>query len=321
MRRADAPALIGGGILARMDRRDTLRLLGGLALTGWVRAQSSDTSGGTRLLNAPDADFAIPTKLDRVGRVIVPVEINGRGPFRLIVDTGANRSTITAAVADLIGLNYAGAPTIVLNGVTGSASVPAVEVTSMQIGDVVLPPQDVLVMQPEVLAGADGLLGIAELRDHRLYVDFEADVVTLGRGRLAQGRYYRIPAKRVAGGVLSLSAVLGRTRAVAILDTGAQATIGNRALQEAMRHDPTFVTQTSVYGTTEHVAIGDNLRVDLIAMGDLNVTRARITFGDFHIFDIWDLNHQPALLIGMDVIGVLGAIVFDYRSSEIMFRD
>ncbi|MFL6618280.1 MAG: hypothetical protein ACJ8MH_06740, partial [Povalibacter sp.] len=39
-------------------------------------------------LEQPDHLFAAPTRADRIGRIMAPVTINGRGPFRLIVDTG-----------------------------------------------------------------------------------------------------------------------------------------------------------------------------------------------------------------------------------------
>jgi len=46
----------------------------------------------------------------------------------------------------------------------------------------------------------------------------------------------------------------------------------------------------------------------------------RVTFGDFHIFDIWNLNDEPALIIGMDVLGALGAFMIDFRLVEIHVR-
>ena len=42
-------------------------------------------------------EYATPTRLDRVGRVVTPVVINGRGPFRFVLDTGANRSVLSAS--------------------------------------------------------------------------------------------------------------------------------------------------------------------------------------------------------------------------------
>src|SRR5262245_22989425 len=50
-------------------------------------------------------DFAQgPTRSDRLGRVVAPVIVNGQGPFRFIVDTGANRSAVSQALADQLGL-------------------------------------------------------------------------------------------------------------------------------------------------------------------------------------------------------------------------
>src|SRR5678815_1729892 len=41
---------------------------------------------------------------DRLGRVVAPVSINNQGPFRFIVDTGANRSVVSRDLADRLGL-------------------------------------------------------------------------------------------------------------------------------------------------------------------------------------------------------------------------
>ncbi|HEX7418020.1 MAG TPA: aspartyl protease family protein, partial [Steroidobacteraceae bacterium] len=51
--------------------------------------------------------FAIPTTRDRIGRIIAPVTLNGRGPFRFVVDTGANHSTVSSALAAALRLTPA----------------------------------------------------------------------------------------------------------------------------------------------------------------------------------------------------------------------
>ena len=56
------------------------------------------------LVTAPEPRFVAPTTWDRIGRVWAPVMINGQGPFRLVLDTGASRSAITRAVVDELGL-------------------------------------------------------------------------------------------------------------------------------------------------------------------------------------------------------------------------
>jgi hypothetical protein len=42
-----------------------------------------------------------------------------------------------------------------------------------------------------------------------------------------------------------------------------------------------------------------------------------VTFADLHVFKVWGLEHEPALLIGMDLIGTLQRFVVDYERQEV----
>jgi hypothetical protein len=278
-----------------------------------VQAPSVDV---TAVEDGPE--FATPTTLDQIGRIVAPVMINGRGPFKLMVDTGANRSLITTTVADALGIDYLSAPLVTMNGVTGSAQVPAVGIERLEAGELVLEGLQVPVLPPHLVGNADGILGIAGLREQRLVVDFDRDRVTISRSKLWETSLLRIDAHRVAGGLLAVKGRVGRIKVVAIMDTGGQITLGNRALQEALRSEAKH--QTEVLGTTEAVIMGDTARVPDIRFGEVSIRRVRVTFGDFHIFDVWDLNDEPALIIGMDVLGAMGAFMIDFRLAEIHLR-
>jgi hypothetical protein len=39
-----------------------------------------------------------------------------------------------------------------------------------------------------------------------------------------------------------------------------------------------------------------------------------------HIFERWDPTKEPALLIGMDVLGLLDTFIIDYRRNELQLR-
>ena len=262
--------------------------------------------------------FATPTTLDRVGRIVVPVTLNGLGPFRMLVDTGANRTTISTVVAQRLGFDLATAPTVVLNGVTGSAEVPMVAIQRIRAGDLVLDDQQVPVVEPRLIGGADGLLGVAGLRDRRLVVDFRRDLVTISRSRFAQGDELRIRADRVVGGLLGVRVRMGHVRALAVIDTGAEKTLGNRALQEALRADAR--AQATVYGTTDDIMTGDVASAPDITMDGTVFRHILVTFGDFHIFDVWDLTDEPALIIGMDVLGAMDTFSIDFRLAELRLR-
>jgi hypothetical protein len=41
---------------------------------------------------------------------------------------------------------------------------------------------------------------------------------------------------------------------------------------------------------------------------------------DFHIFNLWGLQDEPTLLIGMDALSQVGAMEVDYTSARLYFR-
>ena len=74
---------------------------------------------------------------------------------------------------------------------------------------------------------------------------------------------------------------------------------------------------TEVTGATEQIAAGERWRAPAIKLDDLIIGDVDVTFGNFHVFDVWELQHTPALILGMDVIGVLESFTIDYRRREI----
>lgn len=45
-----------------------------------------------------------------------------------------------------------------------------------------------------------------------------------------------------------------------------------------------------------------------------------VTFGDLHVFQLWGLTEEPALVVGMDVLGRLERFVVDYRRHEFQMK-
>jgi hypothetical protein len=53
--------------------------------------------------------------------------------------------------------------------------------------------------------------------------------------------------------------------------------------------------------------------VPRMVVGELHVRNITAYVGDFHIFQIWDLIDEPALLIGMDVLSQARGLAIDYE--------
>ena len=80
---------LGGGLCSR-------ELLAEPNIAARIPASPEDLAGG---LADPEPLFAAPTRLDRIGRVMTHVMVNGKGPFRFVIDTGASRSTSPSCAA------------------------------------------------------------------------------------------------------------------------------------------------------------------------------------------------------------------------------
>lgn len=272
------------------------------------------------VVTAPEPRYVAPTNRDRIGRVWVPVYINEKGPFRLVLDSGATRSALTPKVADALRLPLGESPPVMLSGVTGKAITPTVRVKSITVGDLYVGPATLPVVA-DAFGGAEGLLGTDGLRDKRIFIDFRNDFINISRSqnRRAAAGYQTVPFLKDDLNLLIVEATIGNLPVRAIIDTGAQASVGNVALQTALRRQVqrNLLGEDEVTGATGDVQTGIGARVSPIVIGDLQIRDAHITFGDMHIFERWNMSDQPAVLIGMDILGLLDSLVIDYRRMEL----
>jgi len=273
-------------------------------------------------VSAPEPRFVAPTRRDRIGRIWAPVYINGQGPFRLVLDTGASHSGVTERVAQSLGIPLDASPPVMLRGVTGSAEVPTIRVDSLTVGDLTLRPA-VLPIVIDALGGAEGILGTEGLEDKRIYIDFRHDLITITRSHneRADAGFITVPMQRTNLGLVVMKAYVGGIPVKAILDTGGQITIGNWAMRNALlRHERGPARAEEVFGVTTDEQNGESYSTPPIQFGSVRIEGARVTYGDMRIFDHWKLTDEPVVLIGMDAIGLLDTVIIDYRRRELQIR-
>jgi hypothetical protein len=285
-----------------------------------VPGTPEDLSGA---LADPEPLFAAPTRVDRIGRVMTHVKVNGKGPFRFVIDTGASRSTLAPHLARALDLKPSVGRNVMLNGVTGAAEVATVAVDSIEIGALRFEKQDLPVIFTSIMGNADGILGVAGFQDQRIDVDFKRDRVSVLESTGRRPHYSMVTARatRNANGLMIVDVRIGRRiRAKAVIDTGAERTLGNLTLQAALnkhRRKQREIVAAVVHGATPDIADGDVQEIKEATIGDMTLTNLDVIFADFHVFKLWGLDREPALLIGMDMLGVLDRLVIDYRRNEV----
>jgi hypothetical protein len=267
--------------------------------------------------------YVSPTRRDQIGRIWAPVLINGRGPFRLVLDTGASSSVVTAMVALALGAQTDQTPQVMLQGVTGEAAVPTIRADTLTVGDLAVD-SPLLAIVPDALGGAEGILGSEGLKNKRILIDFHHDriSITYSRDERAARGFYTVPFRLIRDQLIVIDAIVGHVHAKAIIDTGGQTTIGNLALRAALsEHELGFHGRPDqIQGATLAVEKGELIAAPAIEMGPIAMRDDGVTFANVYIFKHWKFINEPAIMIGMDALGSLDTLIIDYRRKELQVR-
>jgi len=124
------------------------------------------------------------------------------------------------------------------------------------------------------------------------------------------------------GQLILVDAQVRGRKVYVIVDSGAQNTIGNQALQRLLtiRGAPpgaqALAEEISVTGRRSTAEIQS---VAEMHIGALTIKNMRLAFADLHTFDRYGLSHQPAMLLGMDVLGLCDRVTVDFDRREATF--
>lgn len=291
------------------------------------------TSAVAQCIDAPDlaayqtatpADFAAGnTRRDRLGRVVAPVTVNGQGPFRFIVDTGANRSALSNELAGQLGLVPNGTDNV--HSVHGVSLAPIVSVSQIQYGDVSLNAEAVPMLSGGVLAGEQGLLGVDGMSGRRLRMDFDRNCIEIVRSDQARRLrgWSTIRGDMRFGHLVVVRGSVNGIRVHLLLDTGSDSSLANVALRDAMNarlRRRNHMEETIAYTAGSSVVLENAIAIPRMMMGELEVRNVTAYVGDFHIFQIWNLIDEPTLLLGMDVLSQARGLAIDYGRGTVHLR-
>lgn len=115
--------------------------------------------------------------------LMVPVHVNGQGPFRFILDTGATLTCVDQQIAQRLELPEPRGMIGVGAGVGGSGRMRLVRVDSLRLGAARAQELTACALDlrhtGDVGLEIDGLLGLNFLREFRVTVDFEREILIL----------------------------------------------------------------------------------------------------------------------------------------------
>ena len=118
-------------------------------------------------------------KLDDLSMIIVPVSINGSGPYDFLLDTGSAKTIVDQSLADELGLPRGGEKNIV--GVLASTKMSVVHVDSLSVAGATVPGGDIFGSDhPAIVTGkVRGVLGEDFLQNFDVLIDYRHQVIRL----------------------------------------------------------------------------------------------------------------------------------------------
>ena len=264
----------------------------------------------------------VNTSAGRNEHMVLPVTINGQGPFRFMIDTGANVSCVSVRLAEQLALEPASPAKV--HTVVGVRSRPRVMIPHLEIGGRVRR----TVRAPALSfrgTDVDGVLGVDWLRGQRLILDFKSQNLEIARSReepAEEGRVI-VPARRRSGQLTIVDADMRGKRISAMIDSGSQVTVCNAALRRLVENEQPSgkdsLPRVRLEAITGEAFWGDMLYLPFVRLGGLQLGNVPVVHADLHVFNLWDLNKAPALVIGMDLLTQFNAVALDYGRSVVRF--
>ncbi len=299
-----------------------LALLSGVAATP-VSAQSMISVFDTVTQRQPvdEATQADDVKMrkDVNDRMTVPVRLGGSGPFRFLVDTGADRTAVSSAVVARLGLEMGKDAS--LHTLTGMTSVQTATVPSLQLSRSDLRIVDAPVLDAEKM-GADVILGTDSLRSQRVMFDFEKNLMTIvpSEQKVAREEGTIVVTGRLRNGRLIVTnAVADGQIITVVLDTGSQVSLGNEALRMRLGNRGQLRSSGSVEleSVTGALLQGEYTFVKTLTVGDVGLSNLAVVFADAHTFKQLGLEKHPALLLGMNALRAFKKVSIDFANKKL----
>jgi hypothetical protein len=247
--------------------------------------------------------------------------VNGTGPYRFIVDSGADTSVVGLRIAHNLQLPL-GTPAV-LNGMTSRNLVDRVKVDRLTLGTTTMSDLQLPALR-EVDLGGEGMIGIDALHQQRLMMDFERRSIKVEDARVP---YKRRPgeivviARRERGQLILTEVQASGLPLDAVIDTGSEVTIGNLALRDKLvrkrRQKLEVVEITGVTGVTVRLEMA---RVAELRLGPVVYYDVPIAFADVPPFKLFGLSDEPALLLGTDLLESFRRVSLDFKARRVRFQ-
>ncbi len=268
-----------------------------------LAAQAMAAGSGSPIHQAPMVEL--------YGKPYIMVTINGRGPYRFVIDTGTGADAlVTPALAHELGLPTVGSALLTDPSGQGGKKAPIVLLQSLEFAGVQFSAVRAISHPFFSEAGnCDGLLGFTLFRDFLLTLDFPNRVVTLANGSLApDGGKSVLPFRMPDGVPIASLKVDGLQPVEAQLDSGG----GGLVIPESLAVRLKYEIDPVVYALGRSVSTRFQLKTAKLA-SDVKIGRYTFTHPVVEIHPAF-----PLVNFGSPPMQIF-AITFDQKNRLVRF--
>lgn len=269
--------------------------------------------------------FIQPFDLDATRRMSVQVMVGGKGPFAFLVDTGAERTVIARELA--ARLELVEGTKLRLATIGGSATVPSFRIAALQMSKLHLAAVQAPAFHGRHI-GAAGLIGVDMLEERRVLIDFRKETMQILETRRRAPSLIKdddaivVTARNSVGRLILSDARLNGKRIDVIVDTGAQTSVGNMALQRMVaerRANRLPFAPTELTAVTGEDVPALRTAIKRIVINGLDINDLPVSFADSQAFRVLGLHDRPALLLGMDSLSLFDRVEIDFPNRRVVF--
>jgi len=276
---------------------------------------------------APDAASTAPVSVDTLtfendaNRMTVPVSIGAKGPYRFVIDTGAERSVVSRELAG--SLNLALGRRVRVTTMTGQSELNTYMLPEVRAGSVMPATLEAPVVEARNL-GAVGMLGLDALKGHTVLIDFDRNVMEVRparkKGESSGGNAddIVIRAKNLYGQLIVTNAHYRGRKISVVIDTGSPITIGNSALLKRVKTEKSL-GMVNLLSVTGQYLTADYRVIDTLDIAGIGFHSIPMAFADALPFKRFGLTDTPALMLGMDSLRLFRKVQIDFANREVRF--
>ena len=294
-----------------------MRKLAAIAVLMLAFGTASPALAATEPVAATDIEV-IKTQIDREERMTVPVRIGAKDTYNFVIDTGSQTTVVARSIAERHALPPSRRARIV--GIGGTESADTARLDEIGLGRRTYYDLEVVLFEARDI-GADGIVGIDSLQRQRVLLDFEKRQFTVGEVRSQGGnRGFEIvvTARRRLGQLIMTNATIDGVYTDVIIDTGADTSIANRALQRALSRRAAF-QQVTLHSVTGQDVVADLGFPKKLSIGEVDISNLLVAYVDTPVFTVLDLERHPAMMLGMRELRLFKRVAIDFDKRKVYF--